>query len=42
MDARTIYITEYDVSRLEYLLESAKEFNYRDRDDLRNWKRSYR
>lgn len=35
MDARTIYITEYDVSRLEELLELAKEFNYRDRDDLK-------
>ncbi len=35
MDARTIYITEYDVSRLEDLLELAKEFNYRDRDDLK-------
>jgi len=35
MDARTIYITEYDVSRLEDLLELAKEFNYRDRNDLK-------
>ncbi|MBT0663676.1 nucleoside diphosphate kinase regulator [Geobacter pelophilus] len=35
MDARTIYITEYDVSRLEDLLELAKEFNYRDREDLK-------
>ncbi|GAM10856.1 regulator of nucleoside diphosphate kinase [Geobacter sp. OR-1] len=35
MVVRTIYITEYDVSRLEDLLELAKEFNYRDRDDLK-------
>ncbi len=35
MDARSIFITEYDLSRLEDLLEVAKGFSYRDRNDLK-------
>ena len=34
MQDRTIYITKFDLERLEDLLAAAREFNYRDRDDL--------
>ncbi len=34
MKDRTIYITRFDLERLEDLLAAAREFNYRDRDDI--------
>jgi regulator of nucleoside diphosphate kinase len=34
MQDRTIYITKFDLERLEDLLAAAGEFNYRDRGDL--------
>ena len=34
MKNRTIYITKFDLERLEDLLAAAGEFNCRDRDDL--------
>ena len=34
MQDRTIYITTFDLERLEDLLAAAGEFNYRDRSDL--------
>ncbi len=36
MRGRTIYITDYDLKRLKELLDVAKEFAYRGRDDLKN------
>ena len=35
MKARTICITDYDLKRLKELLDVAKEFDYRGRDDLK-------
>ena len=35
MKDRTIYITEFDLERLEELLSVAGEFHYRDRSDLK-------
>jgi regulator of nucleoside diphosphate kinase len=35
MSDREIYITEYDMARLRELLEVAKGFSYRGRDDLK-------
>ena len=34
MQHRTIYITKFDLERLNDLLATANEFNYRDRGDL--------
>ena len=34
MKDRTIYITNFDLERLEDLLAAAREFSYRDRGDL--------
>ena len=34
MQDRTIYITRFDLERLEDLLAAAGEFSYRDRGDL--------
>lgn len=34
MQNRTIYITKFDLERLEDLLAASREFNYRDRGDL--------
>ena len=34
MQDRTIYITKFDLERLEDLLDAAGEFSYRDRGDL--------
>jgi regulator of nucleoside diphosphate kinase len=34
MQDRTLYITKFDLERLEDLLAAAREFNYRDRGDL--------
>lgn len=38
MKGRTIYITDYDLKRLKELLDVAKEFDYRGRDDLKDLK----
>jgi regulator of nucleoside diphosphate kinase len=34
MQDRTIYITRFDLERIEDLLAAAREFSYRDRGDL--------
>jgi regulator of nucleoside diphosphate kinase len=34
MQNRTIYITRFDLERIENLLAAAREFTYRDRGDL--------
>jgi regulator of nucleoside diphosphate kinase len=34
MQNRTIYITRFDLERIETLLAAAREFTYRDRGDL--------
>jgi len=36
MNDRTIYITKFDLERLEELLAAAEEFSYRDRADLKD------
>ncbi len=36
MKGRTIFITDYDLKRLKDMLDVAKEFKYRGRDDLKD------
>ena len=36
MKGRTIFITDYDLKRLKDMLDVAKEFDYRGRDDLKD------